>query len=211
MADYPQFIQRMKFYAFHKFNTMVKKGKYFFTGLEPIYCIGILSKNIYPYPQYHNLGLMKNEEGYIMDPLLTYITVELDKFNLTETDISNDLEKLIFTVKNLQTYAKRPATEFPPFWTEDWLKIAIDELDTRLFSAEQYERYAITLAYNASAIEMDRVKTLKVRTEEREKAEEEKREMILEMEIEGFTIKQIAKITKKTEEEVQQIIAKHKE
>ena len=56
VADYPQFIQRMKFYAFHKFNTMVKKGKYFFTGLEPIYCIGILSKNIYPYPQYHNLG-----------------------------------------------------------------------------------------------------------------------------------------------------------
>ncbi len=211
VADYPQFIQRMKFYAFHKFNTMVKKGKYFFTGLEPIYCIGILSKNIYPYPQYHNFGMMKNEEGYIMDPLLTYITVELDKFNLTETDISNDLEKLIFTMKNLQTYAKRPATEFPPFWTEDWLKIAIDELDTRLFSAEQYERYAITLAYNASAIEMERVKTLKVRTEEREKAEVEKQQIILNLYEDGMNVAKIAKFTQKTEAEIQQIIAKNKE
>ena len=116
-------------------------------------------------------------------------------------------------MKNLQTYANRPMTEFPEFWTEDWLKLAIDELDTRLFSAEQYERYAITLAYNASAIEMERVNTLKVRTEEREKAKAEadvkEKEIILEMEIEGFTIKQIAKITKKTEEEVQQIIAKN--
>ncbi len=215
VADYPQFIQRMKFYAFHKFNTMVKKGKYFFTGLEPIYCIGFLSKNIYPYPQYYNLGMMKNEDGYIMDPLLTYITVELNKFNLIETDISNDLEKLIFTMKNLQNYAKRPATEFPSFWTEDWLKIAIDELDTRLFSAEQYERYAITLAYNASAIEMERVNTLKVRTEERTKAEAEaqakEKEIILEMNKEGLSVKQIAKITKKIEKEIQQIIAKHKE
>ena len=42
------------------------------------------------------------------------------------------------------------------------------------------------------------------------KAELEKEQMILEMESEGFTVNQIAKITKKTEAEVQQIIAKYK-
>ena len=41
------------------------------------------------------------------------------------------------------------------------------------------------------------------------KAEAEE-QIILEMKKEDFTLKQIAKITKKTEEEVQQIIAKHK-
>ena len=213
--DYPQFIQRMKFYAFHKFNTMVKKGKYFFTGLEPIYCIGILSKNIYPYPQYYSLGQMKNEQGYVMDPLLTYITVELDKFKVSATDIANDLEKLIFTMKNLQTYADRPVTEFPEFWTEEWLKIAIEELDTRRFSAEQYERYAVTLARNASAIQMEQVKMLKVQTQtqaqERAKAAEKENQMILAMAKAGLPESQIATIAQKTEAEVQQIITKDKD
>ncbi len=221
--DYPQFIQRMKFYAFHKFNTMVKKGKYFFTGLEPIYCIGILSKNIYPYPQYYSLGQMKNEQGYVMDPLLTYITVELDKFKVSATDIANDLEKLIFTMKNLQTYADRPATEFPEFWTEEWLKIAIEELDTRRFSPEQYERYAVTLARNASAIQMDQIKTLKIETEARAKALAEAKaeaeaeaatkeaQIILNLHKIGVSVANIAIATQKTEAEVEQIITKNKD
>ena len=143
-----------------------------------------------------------------MDSLLTYITVELDKFDLNADRISNDLEKLIFTMKNLQTYADRPMAEFPEFWTEEWLKIAIEELDTRRFSAEQYEQYAITLARNASAVQMDQVKVAKVRAEERVKADAEKVQMILGMSKAGLPAHQIAIIAQKTEAEIQEIIAK---
>ena len=41
LSEYPEFIQRMKFYALHRFNTMVKKGNYKFEKLPKIYCIGI--------------------------------------------------------------------------------------------------------------------------------------------------------------------------
>ena len=131
-------------------------------------------------------------------------------------------------MKNLQTYADRPATEFPEFWTEEWLKIAIDELDTRRFSAEQYERYAVTLARNASAIQMDQIKMLKVQTEVREKVQTEERakaeiekealrakaeakeeQMILEMHEDGMNAAKIAKFTQKTALEVQAIIKKY--
>ena len=151
-----------------------------------------MSKSIYTYPEYYSFGQVNNQNGYVMDSLLTYITVELDKFDLNADHISNDLEKLIFTMKNLQTYADLPMTEFSEFWTEEWLKIAVEELDTRRFSAEQYERYAITLARNASAVQMEQVKTAKARaeerakvqTEERAKADAEKKQLILKAELE---------------------------
>lgn len=36
LRGYPEFIQRMKFYALYRFNTFVKKGKYTFENLPKI-------------------------------------------------------------------------------------------------------------------------------------------------------------------------------
>ena len=47
LSEYPEFIQRMKFYALHRFNTLVKKGKYKFENIPKIYCIGILAVDIF--------------------------------------------------------------------------------------------------------------------------------------------------------------------
>ncbi len=163
--DYPQFMQRMKFYAFHKFNTMVKRGKYFFTGLEPIYCIGILAHNIFPFEEKHNFGTVQNQHGQIMDDQITYITYELDKFNLPISEVKTDLEKLIYTMKYLQTYTKKAPTQFPDFWTEDWLDFAIKELDTRQFTPEQYMYYVMTLAKNAAAVENENKKVIAAKAE----------------------------------------------
>ncbi len=49
LSEYPEFIQRMKFYALHRFNTLVKKGKYTFENLPKIYCIGILAIKRHPF------------------------------------------------------------------------------------------------------------------------------------------------------------------
>ena len=51
----------------------------------------------------------------------------------------------------------------------------------------------------------------KAREEAEAEAEAEKQNMIVEMYEDGMNIAKIAKFTQKTEEEVQQIIAKHKE
>ena len=150
LGEFKNFIQRMKFYAFQKFNTMVKKGRYLFNDLTPIYCIGFLAENIYTTPDYYNLGVLRTPKGFVMDDQIKYITVELEKFNLKETEIKTDLEKLIFTMKNFTQYAT--ATQYPQFWTEEWLQIAINELDTRHFTPEQRMRYETILAQNAVAV-----------------------------------------------------------
>ena len=68
LSEYPEFIQRMKFYALYRFNTLVKKGKYTFEGLQKIYCIGILANDIFSHiADYHNVAVLRNENWELID------------------------------------------------------------------------------------------------------------------------------------------------
>lgn len=141
------FIQRMQFYALHRLNTLVLRGEYYFDNLTKIYCIGILQHNIFPFPSYHNIGMIRNVRGEIMDEQLTFVTIELAKFRLTAEQVQTDLEKLIYTMKTAHLL-KKPF-EYPEFLTEDWLKQAVKELQTRRLTIEErfaYERMLINAA-----------------------------------------------------------------
>jgi len=61
LGYYKEFIQRAKFYAFQKFNTLVEKGEYKFDNLTPIYCIGFLAKGIFPESkEYYHFARLRN-------------------------------------------------------------------------------------------------------------------------------------------------------
>ena len=146
----PNFVQRMKFYSLHKFNAMVKKGKFDYSILEKIYCVGILANNINPYEHFHNVSNIRNEQGELIDDQMAFITVELDKFILQEVDCQTDLQKLIYTMKTIHTVTQ--PTQFPQFWNEEWLKVAIDELDSRRMTPDEKASLEILIARNAEAV-----------------------------------------------------------
>jgi predicted transposase/invertase (TIGR01784 family) len=153
LNEFKHFLQRMKFYAGQKFNTLVRKGDFDYGNLTKIYCVAFLAKNISKFEHYHNIGSIKNQNGELMDDQTVYITVELDKFNISENDCKSDLEKLIFTMKAIdKEYSLGEEIKFPQFWTEEWLKIAIRELDTRAMSPEKRMAYEMILSNNAQAI-----------------------------------------------------------
>lgn len=157
LSEYPEFIQRMKFYALHRFNTLVKKGEYRFENLPKIYCIGILAKTIFSQiADYQNIAILRNEKNETIDDQLSFVTVELDKFVKQENDIENDLDKLIFTMKNLHTVTE--TSQFPKFWNEEWLKKAISEVDLRNMNPEQKLAYEMTLSANALAVKNENKK-----------------------------------------------------
>lgn len=157
LSKYPDFIQRMKFYSFYRLNTLVRKGKYKFEGLPKIYCIGILAFNIFPHiADYHNVAVLKNEKGELIDDQTTFITVELTKFKKRLSNVQTDLDKLIYTMKTLHKVTK--PKQFPQFWSEEWLEAAIKELDTRAMSPEKRMAYEMTLSANALAIENENKK-----------------------------------------------------
>ncbi|MEA5141501.1 Rpn family recombination-promoting nuclease/putative transposase [Arcicella rigui] len=169
LSEYPEFIQRMKFYALHRFNTLVKKGAYRFDNLQKIYCIGILSQNIFPeIEDYHNIAVLRNKNNEIIDDQLTFVTLELAKFNKQLSNIQTNLDKLIYTMKNVHTITE--TSQFPSFWTEEWLHKAINEIDLRAFTPEQKLMYEMAISANALAIKNENKKILLVKRESIQKA-----------------------------------------
>jgi predicted transposase/invertase (TIGR01784 family) len=157
LSEYTEFIQRMKFYALHRFNTLVKKGDYKFENLPKIYCIGILAKDIFTQiADYHNIAVLRNAKNETIDDQMTFVTVELDKFKKQENEIKTDLDKLIYTMQNLHKVSE--PSQFPTFWNEDWLKKAISEVDTRNMTAEQKLAYEMAISANALAIKNENKK-----------------------------------------------------
>jgi len=151
LSEYPEFIQRMKFYALHRFNTLVKKGEYKFENLPKIYCIGILAQNIFPnINDYHNIAVLRNIQNEIIDDQMTFVTVELSKFIKTLEEVKTDLDKLIYTMQNLHKVSE--VSQFPKFWNEEWLKKAISEVDLRAMTAEQKLAYEMAMSANALAV-----------------------------------------------------------
>jgi predicted transposase/invertase (TIGR01784 family) len=153
-GDAPSFIQRMKFYALHKFNALVKKGKFDYSTLAKIYCVGILANNINSYEDYHNVSNLRNEKGELIDDQMTFVTVELEKVTLQELDCQTDLQKLIYTMKMIHTVTQ--PTQFPQFWNEEWLKVAIDELDSRKMTPDEKASLEILIARNAEAVNKEK-------------------------------------------------------
>ena len=157
LSEYPEFIQRMKFYALHRFNTLVKKGEYKFENLPKIYCIGILAKSIFPQiADYHNIAVLRNAKNETIDDQMTFVTVELDKFKKQENEVTTDLDKLIYTMQNLHKITE--TSQFPTFWNEDWLKKAISEVDTRNMTTEQKLAFEMTISANALAVKNENKK-----------------------------------------------------
>jgi predicted transposase/invertase (TIGR01784 family) len=156
------FLNRLQFYAFQRFDILVKKGKFDFDIKEKIYCIAIIGTNINDTPSYHNMLSLKNQDGVEFSNSIQYVTVELEKFTLKVEEVKTDLEKLIFTIKN--AHIMTATAEKPTFWEEDWLNIPLGELDIRTMSPERYEAYQYWLVHQA---EEERWKN------ERERAERE--------------------------------------
>ena len=157
LSEYPDFIQRMKFYSFYRLNTLIRKGDYEFDDLPKIYCIGILAVSIFPHvADYHNIAVLKNQNDELIDEQMTFITVELDKFKKGLSDIESDLDKLIYTMKTIHEVAE--PTQFPAFWDEEWLQVAIHELDKRALTPEQRLSYEMTISANALAVKNENKK-----------------------------------------------------
>ncbi len=167
-GDAPYFVQRMKFYALHKFNAMVKRGKFDYGTLTKIYCVAILANDILPYPQFHTVANLRNEEGELFDEQMTFITVELDKFNLQEVECQTNLQKLIYTMKTIHTHTFTNPIQFPKFWDEDWLKVAIDELDSRKMTPDEKASLEILIARNAESVKAESRKIAEAKKQEKE-------------------------------------------
>ncbi len=195
----PNFVQRMKFYALHKFNTLVERGNFAYAELPKIYVIALLEKSILPSAHYHTVANLRSETGEIIDEQMTFITVELAKFEIPVTTIQTNLEKLVYTMKTLDT---TPLAQYPAFWDEEWLRRAINELNTRNMTAEERYQFARITAKNAEAIYAEKRKIEEAQKETLKEANTATAKKALQM---GLTVEQAAILADVSVEFVQAI------
>lgn len=119
------------------------------------------AKNILPTAHFHTIANLRSEDGEIIDTQMTFITVGLAKFNKQVAEIETDLDKLVYTMKTLHT---TEPTQYPAFWNEEWLRRAINELDTRQMTPEERAYFARVTAANAEAVKAEkrRVEDVKI-------------------------------------------------
>jgi hypothetical protein len=64
-------------------------------------------------------------------------------------------------MKTIHTHTFTNPIQFPKFWDEDWLKVAIDELDSRRMTPDEKASLEILIARNAEAVNEERRKLRK--------------------------------------------------
>ena len=81
--------------------------------------------------------------------------------------------------------------QFPKFWDEEWLKVAIDELDSRKMTPDEKASLEILIARNAEAVKAESKKIKEAREAENLAV---KTETIINALSMGLTVEQSAKL-----------------
>lgn len=197
-AEQNYFKDRSIFYATFPIREQAKRGEWDFQ-LKGVYTVGILNF-IFPDDEYapecmhHEIKLMDVEDKHVFYDKLTFVYLEMPKFNKTEDELDGMMDKWLYVLRNLSRLMERPA--------------ALQErVFNRLFEQAEIARLSPTELRNyEESIKVYRDITNVVNTAEKKGIAkgiaEGKREVAVQMKLAGIPIGQIAKFTGLTEEEI---------
>jgi predicted transposase/invertase (TIGR01784 family) len=146
--NYTSFIERLLFYCFHMYCSLVTKGKMGFKNLPPIYCVCIIEGSITEFEGFYNIVNLKNEKGMIFSDNIEFHLVELGKFPILQHEfhkVKTDMEKLAYTLKYAHKINPKKEEEKPNFWKEDWLDEVLAKVDTTRMTAEEKVLFDMSL------------------------------------------------------------------
>ena len=197
-AEQQWFKDRSVYYSSFPIRSQGEKGRWRF-GLKAVYTIGILDfvfdddkddKEYY----HHVVKLMDINKNEVFYDKLTYIYLEMPKFNKTESELQTMTDKWLYALKNLPRLLNRPTA-----LQERIFKKFFDVAEIGNLSKEEYAKYfeSEKIYYdNDGAI---RTAEAKGKAEGRAEGRAEVARNLLSM---GMSVEDIARATGMTEEEV---------
>lgn len=193
-AEQNYFKDRSIFYATFPIREQAKRGEWDFQ-LKGVYTVGILNF-IFPDDEYapecmhHEIKLMDVEDKHVFYDKLTFVYLEMPKFNKTEDELDGMMDKWLYVLRNLSRLMERPA--------------ALQErVFNRLFEQAEIARLSPTELRNyEESIKVYRDITNVVNTAEKKGIAKGKREVAVQMKLAGIPVGQITKFTGLTEEEI---------
>ena len=164
--------------------------------LKAVYVIGILNfkfDKVHDNYYHHEVQLLDVETKEVFYDKLTFIYLEMPKFNKSEDELNGMFEKWLFVLRNLSHLMERP-------------KALQERIFTRLFEAAEIARFT-KVEYDAyeESLKVYRDWQNTIATEKKISREEERKEIAKEMKADNEPIAKIMKYTKLTEEEINQL------
>lgn len=104
------FKERALYYSTFPIMQQAEKGWDWRFGLLPVYCIGMLNFAIDDEPRYlRRVQLIEHDTGRVFYQKLTFLFVELPKFNLALDQLTNARDKWIYLLRYLPALQDIPA------------------------------------------------------------------------------------------------------
>lgn len=193
-ADQQWFKDRSVYYSSFPIRQQGEKGQWRF-GLKAVYTIGILDfvfdedkddKEYY----HHVVKLMDVNKKEVFYDKLTYIYLEMPKFNKTEAELETMADKWLYALKNLPRLLERPAA-----LQERIFKKFFDVAEIGNLSKEEYAKY-----FESEKVYYDNDGA--IRTAEAKGVEKAKLEVARKMKALGIAVGVISQVTGLSEEEI---------
>jgi len=208
-AKQKYFKDRSIYYSSFPIQSQAQKGKWNFQ-LQAVYTVGILDfvfdeDKEDPSPFQHEVQLFDKSTNKVFYDKLTYVYLEMPKFNKTEEELETHFEKWLFVLKNLEYLTKRPAR-----LQERVFKKLFEQAEIANYTDVEYTQYETSLKYyrdltNTMDTAFDEGK-LEGKLEGRLEGKlEEKRAIATTAKQEGISISIISKMTGLPEKEVQKL------
>ena len=208
-AEQTYFKDRSVYYATTPIRQQAPKGKWDY-HLENVYTIGILNfefpNNEYAPDSYrHEIKLKDVEDHHVFYDKLTFIYLEMPKFNKTEDELETMFDKWMFVLRNLSRLLERPAA-------------LQDRVFKKLFEQAEIAKYSVEerRQYEASQKEYwDYTSTLETAELKGEKKGEKKGlikgekkkaiDVAKKMKTDGLPVEMIAKYTELPPEQIEKL------
>jgi predicted transposase/invertase (TIGR01784 family) len=207
VGNYKFLMERILFYVSQLYISQILKGKTGFKNIKKVHCICITKDAIIEdSPEFYHKANFRTENGALFMDNVEIILVELEKFNKLVPDIDNELDELLFTMKNAHTFDVFEPEKIPHFWKKPWLQEVIKELNFSTMSPLNRALYNISvaqlIAVNEQAEIDDAKRRRKMKREVRQEVTQEVTEEVTHKVTEEVTHKVTEEVTHKVTEEV---------
>lgn len=134
------FKDRAIYYSTFPIRDQAQKGDWDFK-LEAVYCVGLLGFEFEKVgKEYINKVQLKNQNNKIFYDKLTFIFIELPKYNKKESELETHIDKWLYFLKNLESFNK-----IPDILKEDIFKEAFKVAEIAKFTPEELMEYEESL------------------------------------------------------------------
>jgi predicted transposase/invertase (TIGR01784 family) len=197
-AEQNYFKDRSVFYATFPIQDQARMGDDWNYELKEVYTVGILnyefkddkySKDCF----HHEVMLMDTETKHVFYDKLTFIYLEMPKFNKTEDELEDMFDKWLFVLKNLARLWERPAA-----LQERVFEKLFKDAEIARFTLEERRGYE-------DSVKVYRDLNNAINTAKRDVRMEEKLATAQRMKADGLPIKMIAKYTELTLEQIENL------